>query len=128
MVIVARLAGWGWNDVQPEFRAQDRHILGGGGHHSSRGELAVDLPRVRWQIPDSVIDAAEEIGIPRTADPNTGDNEGSYYFHVNQKRGRRWSAARGFLKPVLHRPNLRLETDVAVERVLFDGKRATGER
>ena len=38
----------------------------------------------------------EEIGIPKSADPNTGDNEGSYYFHVNQKRGRRWSAARDF--------------------------------
>jgi choline dehydrogenase len=122
------LAGWGWNDVQPVFRALDRHFLGDSEHHSSRGELAVDLPRVRWEILDSVIDAAEEIGIPRTADPNTGDNEGSYYFHVNQKRGRRWSAARGFLKPVLHRPNLRLVTDVAVERVLFDGRRATGVR
>ena len=122
------LTGWGWNDVQPVFRALDRHFLGDSEHHSAHGELAVDLPRVRWEILDSVIDAAEEIGIPRTADPNTGDNEGSYYFHVNQKRGRRWSAARGFLKPVLHRPNLRLVTDVAVERVLFDGKRATGLR
>ena len=63
-----------------------------------------------------------------SADPNTGDNEGSYYFHVNQKRGRRWSAARGFLKPVLGRPNLRLVTDVQVEKVLFEGKRATGVR
>jgi len=88
----------------------------------------VELPRVRWQILDSIIDAAEESGIPRSADPNTGDNEGSYYFHVNQKRGRRWSAARGFLKPVLHRPNLRLVTEVQVERVLFDGKRAVGVR
>jgi choline dehydrogenase-like flavoprotein len=122
------LTGWGWNDVQPVFRALDRHFLGDSEHHSSRGELAVEQPRVRWEILDSVIDAAEEIGIPRTADPNTGDNEGSYYFHVNQKRGRRWSAARGFLKPVLHRPNLRLVTDVAVDRVLFDGKRATGVR
>ena len=122
------LTGWGWNDVQPVFRALDRHFLGDSEHHSARGELAVDLPRVRWEILDSVIDAAEEIGIPRSADPNTGDNEGSYYFHVNQKRGRRWSAARGFLKPILHRPNLRLVTDVAVERVLFDGKRATGLR
>ena len=122
------LTGWGWSNVQPVFRALDRHFLGDSEHHSSRGELAVDLRRVRWEILDSVIDAAEEIGIPRSADPNTGDNEGSYYFHVNQKRGRRWSAARGFLKPVLHRPNLRLVTDVAVERVLFDGKRAAGVR
>ena len=54
-------------------------------------------------------------GIRKIDDFNTGDNEGSSYFQVNQKRGRRWSAARGFLKPVLKRPNLRLETGVHVE-------------
>jgi choline dehydrogenase-like flavoprotein len=49
-------------------------------------------------------------------------------FHVNQKRGRRWSAARGFLKPVLHRQNLRLETGCLVEGLQFEGKRAAGVR
>ncbi len=122
------LTGWGWNDVQPVFRKLDRHFLGDSEHHSASGELAVDAPRVHWEILDRLIDAAQEMGIPRSADPNTGDNEGSYYFHVNQKRGRRWSAARGFLRPVLDRPNLRLETDVAVDRVLFEGKRAVGLR
>lgn len=122
------LTGWGWDDVRPVFRNLDRHFLGDTEHHRADGELAVEQPRVRWQILDSIIDAAEEIGIPRIDDPNTGDNEGSYYFHVNQKRGRRWSAARGFLKPVLHRPNLRLVTDVQAERLLFDGKRAIGVR
>src|SRR6478752_2240175 len=122
------LTGWGWDDVQPIFRRLDRHFLGDSEHHSASGELAVDAPRVHWEILDRLIDAAEEMGIPRSGDPNTGDNEGSYYFHVNQKRGRRWSAARGFLRPVVDRPNLRLETDVAVDKVLFDGKRATGVR
>jgi choline dehydrogenase-like flavoprotein len=122
------LQGWGWNDVAPVFRKLDRHFLGNTEHHRTDGELSVEAPRVRWEILDSIIDAAEEAGIPRIADPNTGDNEGAYYFHVNQKRGRRWSAARGFLKPVLNRPNLRLVTDVQVERVLLEGKRAVGVR
>ena len=122
------LTGWGWDDVKPVFKKLDRHFLGNTEHHRADGELSVELPRVRWEILNRIIEAGEEIGIPQSADPNTGDNEGSYYFHVNQKRGRRWSAARGFLKPVLHRPNLRLVTDVQVERVLFEGKRATGLR
>lgn len=122
------LQGWGWDDVRPIFKKLDRHFLGDTEHHSAGGELSVEQPRVRWEILDRMIDAGQEIGIPKSADPNTGDNEGSYYFHVNQKRGRRWSAARGFLKPVLHRPNLRLVTDVLVERVIFDGKRAVGVR
>src|SRR5690606_552674 len=57
---------------------------------------------------------------------NTGDNEGCGYFHVNQKWGRRWSSARGFLKPALSRANLRLETDVLVERVIVEDGRAVG--
>jgi len=122
------LTGWGWDDVKPIVKKLDRHFLGDTEHHRADGELSVELPRVRWEILNRIIEAGEEIGIPQSADPNTGDNEGSYYFHVNQKRGRRWSAARGFLKPVLHRPNLRLVTDVQVERVLFDGRRATGVR
>ena len=122
------LTGWGWDDVQPVFRKLDRSFLGDNEHHRSDGELSVEAPRVRWEILDAIIRAGEEIGIPPIADPNTGDNEGSYYFHVNQKRGRRWSATRGFLKPVLHRPNLRLVTDVQGERVLLDGKRAVGVR
>jgi choline dehydrogenase-like flavoprotein len=122
------LGGWGWKDVQPVFRRLDHHFLGDSEHHSASGELRVAAPRVRWDILDAVTDAAEEIGIPKTPDFNTGDNEGSCYFPVNQKNGRRWSAARGFLRPALGRANLRLETGVQAERVLFDGKRATGVR
>ena len=122
------LTGWGWDDVQPVFRQLDRHFLGDNEHHRRDGELSVEAPRVRWDILDVIADAAEEIGIPKTPDFNTGDNTGSCYFHVNQMRGRRWSAARGFLKPVLGRPNLRLETDVQVESILFAGKRASGVR
>ena len=68
------------------------------------------------------------MGIPETPDFNTGDNDGVGYFHVNQKRGMRWSSARAFLKPVLGRPNLRLETGVLVEKVVVEGGRAVGVR
>ena len=92
------------------------------------GEWRVEQPRVRWDVLDAIARAATEMGIPATPDFNTGDNTGVGYFHVNQKRGLRWSAARAFLKPVLGRPNLRLETGVLVEQVLFDGRRAVGVR
>jgi choline dehydrogenase len=68
------------------------------------------------------------MGIRRIPDFNTGDNEGVSYFHVNQKRGRRWSSARGFLKPVLTRPNLRLEKNVLVDRLIVENDRAVGVR
>ena len=47
------LTGWGWDDVQPVFRKLDRHFLGDSEHHRSDGELAVEAPRVRWEILDA---------------------------------------------------------------------------
>ena len=122
------LAGWGWDDVRTVFRRLDDHFLGDTEHHGAGGEWRVEEPRLRWDVLDAVRDAATEMGVPTTSDFNTGDNTGVGYFHVNQKRGIRWSAARGFLKPVLGRPNLRLETGVLVERVLIGNGRAIGVR
>jgi choline dehydrogenase-like flavoprotein len=122
------LSGWGWNDVLPHFRRHEDHFLGESEAHACGGEWRIEAPRVRWDLLDAFRNAAEQAGIKPIDDFNAGDNEGSCYFHVNQKRGRRWSAARGFLKPVLHRNNLRLETGCLVERIEFDGWRATGVR
>ena len=120
------LTGWGWDDVAPVFRRLDSHFLGDTEHHGAGGEWRVEESRVRWEVLDAVIKAANELGIPQTGDFNTGDNTGVGYFHVNQKRGVRMSAARAFLKPVLKRPNLRLETGVLVEKLSFEGKRCNG--
>ncbi|HEY2707252.1 MAG TPA: GMC family oxidoreductase N-terminal domain-containing protein [Caulobacteraceae bacterium] len=122
------LTGWGWDDVRPVFRRLDDHFLGESEHHGVGGPWRVEAPRVRWAVLDAIAEAATQMGVPASADFNTGDNTGVGAFHVNQKRGLRWSAARGFLKPALKRPNLRLETGVLAERVLFDGLRASGVR
>lgn len=122
------LSGWGWSDVLPLFRRMEDHFLGDSEHHGVGGGWRVEPPRVQWQVLTAVQAAAAEMGIPRSRDFNTGDNEGSGYFHVNQRAGRRWSSARGFLKPVLTRPNLRLETNVTVEKLLFEGRAVKGVR
>ena len=120
------LPGWCWEDVLPVFREIEDHFLGESEAHGAGGEWRVEAPRVRWDILDAVRDAATEMGVPKTADFNTGDNEGTGYFHVNQKAGRRWSAARGFLNPARNRPNLRLETGALTETVMLEEGRATG--
>jgi choline dehydrogenase-like flavoprotein len=122
------LPGWSWSDVLPFFRRHEDHFMGESEHHAVGGEWRIEYPRVRWDIIDRVREAAAQAGIPPVDDFNCGDNEGSCYFHVNQRRGRRWSSARGFLKPVLGRANLRLETGCTVERLMFDGRRAVGVR
>jgi choline dehydrogenase len=122
------LPGWGWDDVRPVFKRLDNHFLGDTEHHGAGGEWRVEQPRVQWAVLDAVAKAAVEMGIPDTPDFNTGDNTGVGYFHVNQKRGIRWSSARAFLKPVLNRTNLRLETGVLVEKVVVEDGRAVGVR
>jgi len=121
------LPGWSWDDVRPYFRRHVDHFLKGD-HHAVGGEWRVEYPRLTWEILDAFRLAANQYGIPTVEDFNTGDNEGICYFHVNQKQGRRWSAARGFLKPVLHRQNLQLELGCLVEKLELDGKRAIGVR
>lgn len=119
------LTGWGWEDVLPYFLRHEDHENPQNAFHKSGGEWRVENPRIRWDILDRLRDAAEQAGVPKIADFNTGDNTGSSYFQVNQKRGRRWSAARGFLKPAFGRPNLRVETGAHVDRIeLVEGRAA----
>ncbi|MUZ75612.1 FAD-binding protein [Agrobacterium vitis] len=120
------LNGWGWQDVLPAFRRLEDHFLGESEHHGAGGGWRIEAPRLSWNVLDAVAGAAIEMGIPSVPDFNTGDNEGVGYFHVNQKRGRRWSSARGFLKPALSRQNLRLETQITVNRLLVENGRAVG--
>ena len=122
------LRGWGYDDVLPLFRRLEDHFLGESEHHGVGGGWRIEAPRLSWAILDAVGKAAEQMGIRKIADFNTGDNEGVGYFHVNQKRGRRWSSARGFLKPALSRANLRLEKNVLVDRLIIEQGRAAGVR
>lgn len=122
------LTGWGWDDVLPLFLDQEDHIAPPNDLHRQGGAWRVEHPRMRWRVLDAFAEAAELEGVARVVDFNTGDNAGSGYFQVNQKAGRRWSAAAGFLKPALKRPNLRLETAAHVETVLIEDGRAVGVR
>jgi len=122
------LTGWGWDDVLPAFKKLEDHFLGDSEHHGTGGGWRIEAPRLSWKVLDAVADAASEMGIRKIPDFNTGDNEGISYFHVNQKRGRRWSSARGFLKPALSRSNLRLETNVLVDKLIIENGRAVGVR
>ena len=126
------LPGWSWDDVRPFFRKHVDHFMGSASEHAAGGEWRVEQQRLSWEILEAFREAAVQYGIPAVNDFNTGDNEGIGYFHVNQKFGRRWSSARGFLKPILHRKNLQLESGCLVEGIDFTEKsrplRASGVR
>ncbi len=118
--------GWGWDDVLPWFIRSEDSFRGRTELHGAGGEWKVSTARVRWEILEAFRDAAQEFGIPKSDDFNDGSNEGSGFFEVNQRRGVRWSAAKGFLKPVMGRPNLRVLTHAQVHGITLEGRRATG--
>jgi choline dehydrogenase len=125
----ARLANdpaWSWASVLPVFKRSEDSHRGADEMHGAGGEWRVERQRLSWEILDAFREAMAQAGIPKVEDFNRGDNEGAAFFEVNQRRGVRWSASKGFLKPALQRPNLTVVTDALVQRVRFDGRRATG--
>lgn len=120
------LPGWGWDEVLPCFKRHEDFTGGADALHGAGGEWSIDAARMHWPVLDAVRAACNEVGLPSVSDFNRGDNLGVGPIHVNQRKGRRWSAADGFLKPVLRRPNLMVVTGALVDRVSFDGTRASG--
>ena len=116
--------GWAWKDVLPLFKASESHFAGASEHHGGDGEWRVERQRYSWPILDAFRDAAEQSGIGKVDDFNTGDNQGCGYFQVNQRSGVRWNASKAFLRPIKDRPNLTVLTGVQVDQVLLNNTRA----
>ena len=111
--------GWSWDEVLPIFKKSEDYQHGAGTFHGSGGELRVEERRVNWEILDAWREAAEQSGIPKIAEFNRGDNFGNAYFQMNQRRGKRWSATKAYLRSVANRPNLTVLTQAHVERIEF---------
>ena len=120
-------SGWSWEDVLPYFkRSQDMAAIPPDEMHATGGEWRIEKQRLSWEILEAFQDAAEQAGIAKVSDFNSGDNDGSSFFHVNQKGGWRWTTAKGFLRPAMGRKNLNVVTHATVQRLLLDGKRVSG--
>ncbi len=122
------LTGWGWADVLPYFRKSEDSERGSDEFHGAGGPLHTSrkgpLPHV---LNDAFIEAAVQAGYRKTDDFNGPQFEGAGMYDATIKDGSRFSAAKAYLTPeVRKRANLEIRTEVQVERVTFDGKRATG--
>ncbi len=95
-----RCAGLGWDDVLPYFLRSEDNCRGASEFHSTGGEMVVTEQRSPRRL-NRLLEACEAAGIPRTADYNGPEQDGASMFQVNQRGGRRWSAADAFLRPVL---------------------------
>ena len=125
-------SGWSYDDVLPYFKkAESFNGEGDKDFHGFNGPLHVKKSeRTDDELLDVFVEAGQQAGFPLTNDFNGENQEGfSRYEHTmhDTKFGpRRWSSARAYLHPALKRKNLTTETNVQVNKVLFEGKKAIG--
>ncbi len=111
--------GWSYDDVLPYFKRSENNERGGDDHHGQDGGLSVSNMRAERTICDAFIDAAVEMGVPRSDDFNGEIQEGAGYFQLTSANGRRCSSAVAFLRPVANRKNLEVVTHAHVEQLSF---------
>jgi choline dehydrogenase len=120
--------GWSYRDVLPYFIKAENNVRGASEWHGAGGPLTVSEQRSPRPIDGRLIRASEAAGIRRIADYNGPEQDGVSMFQVNQVRGRRFSSADAYLRPVLRRPNLEVRTRTLVLGLELAGKRVTGVR
>ncbi len=118
--------GWGYDDVLPWFVRSEDNAAHADAYHGTGGELHVVDQVSPRQMSLAFVEAAQQAGHDATSDFNGAQQEGVGLYQVTQHRGRRWSTADAFLRPVMDRPNLQVWTDTPTRRVVMEGTRATG--
>ena len=118
--------GWSFADVLPYFKRAETNEKGGDDFHGSDGPLYVSSGRSSNPLFRAFVEAGAEAGHKQTRDFNGFQQEGFGPYQLTIKEGRRWSAASAYLRPALDRPNLTVESNALVSRVLFEGTKAVG--
>lgn len=120
------LGGWGYADVLPYFKRSESLEGGGDAWHGGEGPLKVSKASSPHPIYKATIEAGGQAGYPLTKDFNGFQQEGWGPYQLTVHDGERWSAARGYLHPVLNRSNLTALTGVRTTKIVIENGRATG--
>ncbi len=121
------MSNWNYAHCLPYFMRAETRMKGADDYHGSSGPLVLETGPCENPLFQAFFEATQEAGYPWTEDVNGYQQEGFGRFDRNIKNGRRFSAARAYLHPVLkNRPNLKVECGALSTRVLFEGDRAVG--
>ncbi|GAB3982203.1 GMC family oxidoreductase N-terminal domain-containing protein [Plantactinospora veratri] len=120
--------GWTYETMLPYFVRSEDNERGASAYHGSGGPLPVAEGRSRNPMAAAFVRAAVEAGFPSNDDFNGPSQDGFGFYQVNQRNGRRCSAAAAYLHPAATRPNLTVRTRAHAHRVLVEGGRACGVR
>ena len=117
---------WDYAHCLPYFKRMETCTAGEDDWRGGDGPLVLERGPATNPLFGAFFDAAKQAGYPLTTDVNGYQQEGFAPFDRNVHRGRRLSAARAYLHPVMDRPNLTVTTRAQATRILFQGKRAVG--
>ena len=121
---------WSYAHCLPYFKKMENTLAADAeadqGYRGHDGPLALERGPSQNPLIEAFLQATEQAGYPRTTDVNGYRQEGFARFDRNVRRGRRLSASRAYLHPVMDRKNLTVTTRALVHKVLFDGTRAAG--
>jgi choline dehydrogenase len=120
------LERWDYAHCLPYFRRMETTLAGADQYRGGEGPLVLTRGAAKNPLFQAFFEAVQQAGYPLTDDVNGYRQEGFAAFDTNRYKGRRLSAARAYLHPVMNRPNLDVITRALSTRVLFDGSRATG--
>jgi choline dehydrogenase len=117
---------WDYAHCLPYFKRMETCTAGADAWRGDSGPLVLERGPATNPLFEAFFAAAEQAGYPRTDDVNGYRQEGFAKFDRNVHRGRRLSAARAYLHPVMHRRNLEVHTRTLVTKIEFEGRRAIG--
>ena len=120
------LAGWSYAEVLPYFKRAEGNERGADAWHGGDGPLNVSDARHANPLFDAFVEAGRQAGYPVNRDFNGADQEGFGRYQFTIRKARRWSAAMAYLRPVLGRANLTVETEALTERIDIAQGRAVG--
>jgi len=117
---------WDYAHCLPYFKKMETCLAGADEWRGGRGPLLLERGPADNPLCGAFFDAVQQAGYELTEDVNGYRQEGFAAFDRTIYRGRRMSAARAYLHPVMSRPNLDVRCNAFVNRVLFAGKKAVG--
>ncbi len=120
------LEDWGYAHCLPYFKRMETCLAGADEWRGGDGPLLLERGPAKGPLFDAFFEAVQEAGYELTTDVNGYRQEGFARFDRNIFHGRRLSAARAYLHPVMNRPNLKVRTRAFVDRILFEDSRAVG--
>ena len=118
--------GWNFRALLPYFRKAEGNQRFVNEFHGADGPLGVSMPIAALPVADAFIKAAQQYGIPYNPDFNGAKQEGTGFYQLTQKDGRRSSAASAYLGPAAGRKNLEIRMGVQVARIVIENARAVG--